>query len=479
MKRQSIAGNFFYQLLYQVITVVLPLFLAPYLTRILQSTALGVYAYVNSIAYYFVIFANLGIQRYGQRLISQNSHDSFLLRKAFWSLFVLHIIVSTIVIMFYTIFVIVIAKDNKSIYYFHLLYLVSVLFDITWLFYGLENFRTVVLCNSIAKIVEFLLIFTLVKSVNDLNIYTVIVNGGLLVSSLVLLPFGFKRVKPIRFKMKDCFPHLKPMLVFTVSVIAVSLYTVFDKTLLGIMSTMDDVAYYEYSRRIMLVPISITSVIGTVLFPRSCRLVADGDIDAQGKYFYISSLSVSAICLGSIFGILAVSELFVVRYYGENFFPCGRILMSLSPIILFVSMGDLIRTQFLIPNGMDKVFVRCLVYNAIINVLISAMLIPFLGVYGAVIGTGCAELFGVIYQAIKCKTLFDSKVMLKYCFVFGIIGFCMFIIIKLLGLVTSYDTKGLVIQIVVGIVSFSFLSFLYLFVFERRKVQDLLQLIRK
>ena len=479
MKKQSIAGNLVYQFLYQVITVVCPLFLAPYLTRILQSTALGVYTYVNSIAYYFVIIANLGIQRYGQRLISQKKHDSTLLRKAFWSLYTLHACVSMVVIISYILFVHIVVKDNVAVFYFHLLYLLSVFFDITWLFYGLENFRIVVVFNSLIKVLEFILVFLLVKTVDDLIEYTIIINGGLLLSSIVLLPFAVKNVQPIRISIYDCMQHIKPMLVFTVSVVAVSLYTVFDKTLLGLMSSMDNVAFYDYSRRIMTVPISLTSVIGTVLFPRACRLVADGDTATQKWYFNLSALCVSAICVGSLFGILAVSDLFVVVYYGESFLPCGRILVSLSPIIYIVSMGDLIRTQFLIPNGMDSVFVKCLIYNAVINVCVSLLLIPFLDVYGAVIGTGCAELFGLIYQSYKCKQLFNYKVVLKDLLVFGIIGLCMTIILNMLNGVVEQSIKGLIILISSGIVIFAILSSVYLLLFEKKTVRDVMFTIRK
>ncbi|RGS74956.1 flippase, partial [Coprococcus sp. AF21-14LB] len=69
--------------MYQGLILIVPLILSPCLTRTLQETAIGIYSYTNSIAYYFVILSLLGISRHGQRIISQSSENSIELRKNF------------------------------------------------------------------------------------------------------------------------------------------------------------------------------------------------------------------------------------------------------------------------------------------------------------------------------------------------------------------------------------------------------------
>ena len=61
----SVKKNLSFQFIYQVLILVLPLVLAPYLTRTLGDTALGVYSYSYSIGQIFVVLANLGISKYG------------------------------------------------------------------------------------------------------------------------------------------------------------------------------------------------------------------------------------------------------------------------------------------------------------------------------------------------------------------------------------------------------------------------------
>lgn len=56
MAKKSIAKNYFYNLTYQILTLLLPLVTASYLARALGATATGIYSYTYTIVNYFVIF---------------------------------------------------------------------------------------------------------------------------------------------------------------------------------------------------------------------------------------------------------------------------------------------------------------------------------------------------------------------------------------------------------------------------------------
>ena len=66
--------------------------------------------------------------------------------------------------------------------------MLSALFDIVWFFYGIEQFKIVVLRNTIVKLLELVLIFSLVKTKNDLLIYTLIMSGSVLLAQICVLP---------------------------------------------------------------------------------------------------------------------------------------------------------------------------------------------------------------------------------------------------------------------------------------------------
>ena len=468
MKRQSLSKNLIFQFLYQGLILVIPLILSPYLTRTLQETALGIYSYSNSIAYYFVIAATLGISRHGQRMISQNAENEEKLRRTFWSLFTVHIIISLIVLIVYILSVLVFVRDNQIIYLIQGFYVASALFDITWLFYGLENFKSVVVKNTAVKVIECILIFCFVKSPADLWKYTLVSTLGLLIGQIVMIPQAIKIIPPIHFASADMKKHIKPLLVFSISVIAVSLYTVFDKTLLGLMTNKDNVAFYEYSNKIITIPKTIIGVVGTVMFPRACRLASKGDANDQRKYIDYSFMLTAIIGVGSMMGLIAIAQQFAVIYFGKSFAVCGSVMIALSPLIYIIGIGDIIRTQYMIPNHMDKQFNICILLNAFINIVISTLLIPIIGIYGAVLGTVSAELFGIVFQLMVCRKFIKLSEILKTAAPCAIAGLLMLFIIKILQYNLNYGIISLLIEIAVGACVYGLLIGGYLFLFQQK-----------
>lgn len=447
--------------------LIIPLVLSPYLTRTIGDEKLGTFAFVNSIAYYYVILSNLGISRHGQRIISINSDNETALRKKFWSLFSLHIVISLFATVLYLTFILIWVNEDIDIYYIEALFVISALFDITWLFYGLEKFKVVVIRNGIIKVVECVLIFCLVHSPQDIMIYTLINASGILLGQVAVLPQAIKVIRPIKFGFKDCKEHIGPLLLFSISIVAATMYTVFDKTLLGLLSDKASVAYYEYSNRIINVPKVMISVIGTVLYPRACRLAAQGNIEGQKKYMSYSFYFATLVGVGAIFGLISVSQLFTLVYFGEEFLPCGNIIIALSPLILVVGIGDILRTQYMIPNHMDKQYTFCIIINAVINIVISLYFIPRIGVYGAIVGTISAELFGLVYQLVLCRKRICLADIIKPSIGFSIIGVGMFIVIRLIANYLPYKTEGLVIEIVIGLLFYSIIACIYTAVFNK------------
>ena len=468
LKRQSLTKNYIFQFTYQILITFVPLIISPYLTRTIGDRGLGVFSFSYSIAYYFVLFAMLGIVKYGQRLISENRQDGSKLRKSFWSLYSLHAFVSLISVFAYLCYVHFFIHEDKIIHYIHTIYVVSALFDITWFFYGIENFQSVVIKNAVIKVCECILIFLLVKKETDLWKYTMIVSVGFALGQMVMLPQAIMMVNPIRFSWSDVKVHIKPMFVLSIAVVAVSLYTVFDKTLLGIMTTKENVAYYEYSNKIISIPKSIISVIGTVTFPRACRLVNEGDTVGLQKRMLDTVLLVCIIGFGAIFGLCAVADPLAVLYYGESFATCGGVIKSLTPIIVIVELGSILRMQYLIPMKMDKSYTICICLNSAVNVVLSMSLIRFIGIYGAVIGTMAAELFGLVYQMHLCREVISWRNIFREAIPFCLIGFVMFGIVRIAYSMLGHSIKSLVLVILLGALVYLAGSLLFLALYRKQ-----------
>lgn len=478
MKKDSLKTNFIFQALYQTIILVIPLVISPYLTRVLGAEKLGIYTYSNSIAFYFLLICNLGILMHGQRLIVSRRDDDVKLRKAFWSLFSLHTAVSFFSLILYVAYCFLFVKSNRSIYLIQIFYVVSALVDITWLFYGLENFKSIVFKNIFVKVIDLILIFVFVKTKDDLWVYTLIVSCSLFAGQAIMIPQAIRLVKPIKFSFVDIKEHVKPLLVLFVSVIASTLYTVFDKTLLGILSpTIDDVAFYEYSNRITQVPRSILAVVVTVMFPRACAYVESNDIDSLKKIIRLSTILVSLFGSAFMFGLMAISDKLSIVYYGNEFSVCGKIIRMMSPLIWIIYISEILRNEYLVPVGKDFIYVLGTIISALVNISLSSILIPYLGINGAIIGSVSAELFGWMYTLFVTRKIYSFFSLLRDSVPFLLLGLTMGTGIYFMDKNTPQSVLWLILEILAGGVYYLVLMIPIIYFFYRDIWKAFVQII--
>lgn len=468
LRPDSAKKNFVFQFIYQVVVLVIPMITSPYLTRTLGGTSLGIYSYTYSIAYYFVIFAMLGIEKHGQRIISQRRDDITKLRRTFWSLYAVHAFASVLALLAYVIYVFAICSSDVNVAWAQTVYVATALIDLTWLFFGLEKFKMVTVRNFIIRIVNTVCIFLFIKSPSDLLLYTVLMAVAGCAGQLVLFPRVIAEIPPIKFSKEDLKEHIKPLLTLFVAVIAVTLYTVFDKTLLGLMVSKESVAYYEYSDKIINIPKTFIKIISTVLFPKACQYAAVKNYDKMRRNFEKSIFVSYLIGFASAFGLLAVSNQLALLYYGDEFAVCGEIIAMMSPLIPMIGIGEALRIQFIYPLKMDMTMVKVLVLNAVVNLLLSTMLIPSLGITGAVIGTLAAQMTGLVIEIFIVRKYMSMKWMLLECLPFVIIGGVMLITVKLMSRFLGAGWLSLGIQVLTGAVVYCSLVFVYMYCFKRK-----------
>ena len=84
--------NFVYNLIYQILILILPLVTVPYVSRVLGADGVGKYSYTYSIAYYFMICAMLGLNNYGNRAIAKVRDNKEELSKEFCGIYAFQLI---------------------------------------------------------------------------------------------------------------------------------------------------------------------------------------------------------------------------------------------------------------------------------------------------------------------------------------------------------------------------------------------------
>ena len=85
-EKTSLTGNLIYNISYQILSMIVPLITAPYISRVLGASGFGEYSYTYSIAHYFVLVMMLGVLNYGNREIARVKDNQELLNKTFWNI---------------------------------------------------------------------------------------------------------------------------------------------------------------------------------------------------------------------------------------------------------------------------------------------------------------------------------------------------------------------------------------------------------
>ena len=454
---KNIKRNLVYNFSYQILAIILPLITTPYVSRVLGPTKVGEYSYSYAIAYYFVMFTMLGLNNYGNRSIASVRDNKEELSKTFCSIYVMQLITGCISLVAYIIYGIFVS--NMVMTWITLLYVISAIFDVNWFFFGMEQFKLTVTRNAFIKLFTTICIFLFVKKQEDIYLYALIMVLGILISQLILWQFLRKYIFFQKISMKEVTRHIKPNLILFIPIIAVSLYKVMDKIMLGAMTTKTEVGLYESSERIIQIPMALIQAMGTVMLPKMTNLIVNKDEKAIESYFSASIMLVMFLSSSMCFGIMGVARYFVPIYYGNGYLKCVDLFQILLPSCLFLAFANVIRTQFLIPRKKDGIYISSVIIGAIVNIVINLILIPEMASIGAAIGTLVAEIVVCVYQTFMVKKDIDVLKYAKESLVFVIPAVIMYIILVLVNFKTS-SLVNLFLHVFLGVICYLLLLLL-------------------
>ena len=380
------------QVFYQLVTVLTPLITSPYLSRVLGPMQLGIFSSTYSYVCYFMLLCKLGVETYGCREIAKVSDDPVKSSGKFFEIFRIQFLASVLALGVYYLFLAAGQErvNNGAIMAIQGLWIVSALVDINWLLFGLEEFVITTIRNIAIKVITIVLVFCLVKSPRDLDKYILVMAGGQIVSQIVVWPYALKRVGIRHGDFRSSLQHIKPMLYFFVPVMAMSVFHIMDKTMLGIMSTDEQSGFYYNVDRLGNIAIGVSLGINTVMLPRITNSIAGGDRNVSRTLEHSYELVVSSSIAISV-GLAAVGPLFVPVFFGNAFLPCVELIDIFAVALVCKSISSCICNQCLVPMGAEKYYVRAVVIGAFVNLVSNYFLIKAYAAKGATIGTVIAE----------------------------------------------------------------------------------------
>ncbi len=448
--KKSIRKNYLYNLLFQILTILIPLITAPYLSRILGVSGIGISSYTLSIVSYFILFGSVGVASYGQREIAMNRNDIRKRTKIFWELFIYKFLTTCVSIIAY-IFLLLSDNQYNIIYGILSLNILASALDISWFFQGLEEYKMISIRNILVKVLFTIFIFIFVRTSNDLNLYILLNSISLLVSSLALwikIPKFLSKISRNEIKI---FNHVKGTLIYFLPQIATQIYTMVDKTMLGLITGSEiENGYYEQAYKIINISLTILTSLNTVMSPRMSFLYklnkkTEIKLRLKKSFQFISFLSIPMV-----FGLIAITPGFVSWFFGEGYEKVTILLPLFAPIIFIIALSNCLGAQCLTPCGKRGKSAIALWVGAIVNVVINLLLIPKFGSIGAVIASVIAELIITILYFGLSREYIKLTDFIKCSWKNLIASLIMFLILKYIGNQFDISVINTFLEIIIG-----------------------------
>lgn len=467
----QVVKNFLYNVSYQLLVIILPLITVPYVSNILGAEGIGNYAFTYANMQYFVIFGMVGISLYGNRQIAYVRENKEKLKNTFYSIYTLQLITTTISFLLYLIFTLVFNNgDYKWLYIVQGINILASMIDISWLFMGLEQFKKTVVRNTIVKLVSLASIFIFVRSLDDTVIYTLIIALSSFIGNLTFWLYipkmiGFKRIKILELKV-----HLKSSLVLFIPQLAIQIYVLLDRTMLGIITDTVQVGYYENSQKIVKVVLTIATAIGTVMMPKIANTVASGDMKKVKYYIQNSFFFVSALSIPLMFGLMGVAKELSPWFFGDNFKGIENLIVLSSLIILAISWSNVLGTQLLVPLNKTKEFTISVTAGAIINFILNLVMLKKFGAVGACLSTIIAEFTVTSVQFYFIRNFIKPKRLINSILLFIPSAVVMYIVVRIIGNSMGAGILTNVVQGIIGALTYFIIIEVLYRIFKRQSM---------
>ena len=458
---RSVKSNFLWNASYQMLLVLAPLVTTPYLSRVLGAEQVGIYSYTYSITNYFVIFATLGMANYGVRTVSSAGGDRPLRSRLFWGAYFAQLVVAVPVAAIYYAYLAVAPQGGLLIAGTWSLWVLSAALDVSWLFFGVEEFRLPTERSFITKLLSIIAIFLFVKGPEDLWIYCLAISSSYLANQILTWPFVRRYVDFVRPTWADVRQHFGPNLRLFAPVVAISLYTALDKIMLGAISGMEQAGYYEYAEKISKMPMSIITALGTVMLPRMTSALAKGKRNEARGLLEESMWVMQAAAMGLAFGIAAVAPEFCPVFFGPGYEECIIIMPVVAAVIPIISASNVIGVQYMLPAFSDRPYTLSVCIGAMANILLNLMLLKPLGALGAAVATVAAELSVLVFQCWVVREKLPVCIYARESVPFAACGMFMLITVRAISGILERTVWGLCVEIAAGVLVYLLLAVLW------------------
>ena len=452
MAQKSIKKNYLYNVSYQILTILTPLITTPYIARVLGVDDIGVYSFTAAAVSYFAMAAALGTARQGEREVAYCQNDKEKRSVVFWrteTLCACSTLVCTAAFLIYAAFWV--RSENRVYYLAQIFTVLAVATDITWYFQGLEEFGRIIARNTVIKLLMVAFIFLFVREKEDLLLYIGGLSMLILLSGLSLWPSLRGSVRRPGREVFTFYKVLPDAIGLFIPTVAISIYTVFDKIMIGLITKSPaENGYYEQGLSVARAFLVLVTSLGVVMLPRIGHYFHEKNLEAMRTYMYKSYRFVWLLGIPFCLGLASVAPIFVPWYYGPGYDKVVPLLQAASFLILAVGINTVTGTQYLVPTKRERQYTVSVALGAVVNVILNWFLIQAFQSVGAAAASVAAEVVIAAFQLWIVRREISGIEVLRYSWKYAASGLLMAACIRLIRMAMGDSVGTMFVMIIVG-----------------------------
>ena len=279
--------------------------------------------------------------------------------------------------------------------------------------------------------------------------------------------------KPKNIELKR---HLKSVLYFFIPQLATTIYTILDKTMLGILGNdIKEVSFYEQTSYIVKTVLVIITITNSIMISKISYAFKNNNKKQITTYLTKIINFIWIIGIPISFGVCALIKNFVPWFYGTEYTSVTNLVYIMSPIIIIISFNNLIGIQFLVSTQNQNKYILAIIIGIITNFILNLISIPYIGPIGATLSSVLAELIILLIELHYFKKIIHNISIFKNSFKYLIFGIIMFITSYLSGNIFGPTIYGTIFQTIIGVITYGILlliskdQFLYEYIHKLKK----------
>jgi O-antigen/teichoic acid export membrane protein len=423
-----VAENFLWLSAGRLAGLVVSFFSGIYARRVLGVVAIGQYSWCLSVVSYFSLLVDPGLEKIANRDVARDPSQTELRLSQLLALRFTFAAVAFGVVGVLT------ATGLRGPTISHLLLLSAIAlllvpFDLTWLLQAHERMAPAAIAQLVVQILRLPLLVLLVHEPANVDRYILLWYPLQIGFSGYICWFaghhGLLRWSRVRPTFRGAWPLVKEALPVGLSQASTHLYYNFDAILLGFLRDDATVGIYSTAYGVMLIPTFLSAALTQAYFPHLSRVYQDKRLSVSASSDFLTIhmwIGMPLAALGWAFG-----RHVMVLLYGSGFAESGPLLewLALNLALIFFSTGI---GMPLTTWGLQRIYLKIALTGAIVNVVLNFILIPYFGVWGAVITTLLAEGivgFGCLWARRRHVALRWQRIVTKplgVCIVAAVIG---------------------------------------------------------